>query len=54
MYETLTRRLASLPADTVLYPGHAYGGEKAAMGEVRRTNPYMRVPNLETWMRMMG
>ena len=54
MYETLTRRLASLPADTVLYPGHAYGGEKAAMSEVRRTNPYMRVPNLETWMRMMG
>lgn len=54
MYRTLTQRLASLPADTILYPGHAYGGEHADMGTVRRTNPYLRVPNLETWRRMMG
>lgn len=54
MYRTLTQRLASLPADLVLYPGHAYGGEHADLGTVRRTNPYLRVPNLETWRRMMG
>lgn len=53
MYRTLTQRLASLPADTILYPGHSYGGEHADMGTVRRTNPYLRVPDLESWRRMM-
>lgn len=54
MYETLNTRLASLPADTILYPGHAYGGEHADMATARRTNPYLRVPNLDAWRRMMG
>lgn len=54
MYRTLTTRLASLPADITLYPGHAYGGEHAPLGAVRMSNPYLRVPNLETWRRMMG
>lgn len=39
MRRTLTQRLATLPGDTILYPGHAYGGEHAPMDEVRRTNP---------------
>jgi glyoxylase-like metal-dependent hydrolase (beta-lactamase superfamily II) len=39
MRRTLTQRLARLPDDIVLYPGHAYGGEHAALGEVRRINP---------------
>jgi glyoxylase-like metal-dependent hydrolase (beta-lactamase superfamily II) len=54
MYHTLTQRLSTLPSDTVLYPGHAYGGEHADMGTVRRTNQYLSIPNLETWMRHMG
>jgi hydroxyacylglutathione hydrolase len=54
MYHTLTQRLSSLPGDTVLYPGHAYGGEHADLDTVRRTNQYMSIPNLETWMRYMG
>lgn len=41
MRRTLTERLAKLPDDLILYPGHAYGGESAPMGEVRRTNPYL-------------
>lgn len=36
---TLTQRLARLPDEIVLYPGHAYGGEHAPLGEVRRINP---------------
>lgn len=36
---TLTQRLATLADDIVLYPGHAYGGEHATLGEVRQTNP---------------
>ncbi len=51
MYYTLTQRLASLPDDTVLFPGHAYGGENAPLGVVRRTNPYLQVKDLETWRR---
>lgn len=39
MQRTLTQRLSTLPDDIVLYPGHAYGGEHAPLGEVRRTNP---------------
>ncbi len=54
MYETLTTRLSSLSDDVVLYPGHAYGGEHAAMGTVRRTNAYLQIPDLETWRRHMG
>lgn len=54
MFHTLRTRLGSLPDDTVLYPGHAYGGEKAPMGVVRQTNHYLRVPDLESWMEVMG
>jgi glyoxylase-like metal-dependent hydrolase (beta-lactamase superfamily II) len=39
MQRTLSQRLSKLPAETVLYPGHAYGGESAPMDVVRRTNP---------------
>jgi hydroxyacylglutathione hydrolase len=51
MYYTLTQRLASLPDDTVLFPGHAYGGEHAPMSVVRRTNPYLQIKDIETWRR---
>jgi hydroxyacylglutathione hydrolase len=39
MRRTLRERLSRLPDDIVLYPGHAYGGEHASLGEVRRINP---------------
>ena len=54
MYRTLTQRLSTLPGDIVLYPGHAYSGESAPLEEVRRTNSYLAVPDLETWRRNMG
>jgi glyoxylase-like metal-dependent hydrolase (beta-lactamase superfamily II) len=54
MYTTLTQRLSTLPGDTVLFPGHAYGGESADMDTVRRTNKYLRIPDRETWLRVMG
>jgi glyoxylase-like metal-dependent hydrolase (beta-lactamase superfamily II) len=55
MYRSLTQRLAKLPAGTVLYPGHDYGAAPTATLESeRRTNPYLRVPSLEAWRRMMG
>jgi glyoxylase-like metal-dependent hydrolase (beta-lactamase superfamily II) len=39
MRRTLRQRLATLPDHIVLYPGHAYGGENAQLGEVRKINP---------------
>lgn len=40
MERTLTQRMSTLPDDSTLYPGHAYGGAHAPLGEVRRTNPF--------------
>lgn len=47
MHLTLTQRLASLPGDLKLYPGHNYGEEAysagwAPLSEVRRKNPVLR------------
>ena len=55
MYRSLTERLAKLSDDVVLYPGHDYGDRPTStLGEERRSNYYLRVPNLEDWLRLMG
>ncbi len=55
MYESLTQRLAAIPDDTVLYPGHRYSPEPTAtMGETRRRNYVFRLPTLEQWRVMFG
>jgi glyoxylase-like metal-dependent hydrolase (beta-lactamase superfamily II) len=55
MYESLTQRLAKLPDDTVLYPGHDYGPKPTStIGEQKRENYSMRVPSLDAWLGMMG
>ena len=54
MYESL-KRLASLPDETVLLPGHPYSdAPRATLGETKQGNFYLRVPDLETWRRFMG
>jgi glyoxylase-like metal-dependent hydrolase (beta-lactamase superfamily II) len=55
MYESLTQRLATIPDDTVLYPGHRYSPEPTAtMGETRQHNYVFRLPTLEQWRTMFG
>ena len=55
MYHTLTDKLAKLPVDTVLYPGHHYGPvPTSTIGEELRQNQYLRVRSLEDWRRLMG
>ena len=55
MYESLTQRLAVVPDDTVLYPGHLYSPEPfATMGETRHRNYVFRIPTLEQWRMMLG
>ena len=54
MYESL-KRLATLPDDTVLLPGHNYSHvPRATMGETKAQNHHLNVPDLATWRRMMG
>jgi glyoxylase-like metal-dependent hydrolase (beta-lactamase superfamily II) len=55
MYESLTQRLAGIPDDTVLYPGHRYSpAPSASMGETRQQNYVFRLPTLEQWRRLLG
>jgi glyoxylase-like metal-dependent hydrolase (beta-lactamase superfamily II) len=55
MYETLTQRLATIPDDTVLYPGHRYSpAAHATMGETRHQNYVFRLPTLEQWRTLLG
>ncbi|MBI1848194.1 MAG: MBL fold metallo-hydrolase [Candidatus Rokubacteria bacterium] len=54
MYASLTQRLGALPDDTVLFPGHNYGGPSSTIGREKRENAFMRFPSLGDFLRMMG
>ncbi len=55
MYESLTQRLARVPDDTVLYPGHMYAPlPSATMGDTRRTNYVFRLGSPEQWLATFG
>ncbi len=45
-YDTLLRSLKekvlSLPDDTIIWPGHGYGGSQSTIGAEKRSNPYLR------------
>jgi glyoxylase-like metal-dependent hydrolase (beta-lactamase superfamily II) len=54
IYRSFTQRLAKIPDDTVLYPGHLYDPRASAtLGETRRTNFVFQVKSLEDWRQMM-
>ena len=53
MHRSLTQRLAKLPDDTVLLPGHNYGGAESTIGDEKRQNPFMRF-GLGDFLRAMG
>ena len=55
MYQTLTQKLAKLPRETVLYPGHHYGpSPTSTIGDELQHNHYLRVHSLEDWKKLMG
>jgi hydroxyacylglutathione hydrolase len=55
MYDSLTR-LASLPDDTALYPGHNYSPPAASlpMSTVKQSNYVYRPTSKEQWLTMFG
>ena len=54
MFRSL-QKLAALPDDTILFPGHNYGGgPHASLGDTKKMNTYLRIPTLEMWRELMG
>lgn len=37
---SIRNKLLTLPAETIVWPGHGYGGSKSTIGEEARSNPY--------------
>lgn len=55
MYESLTTRLARVPDDTILYPGHRYSAPSSAtMGDTRTNNYVFRPRSIDQWRMMFG
>ena len=55
MYESLTQRLARVPDEAVLYPGHRYSIESSAtMGITRERNVVFRPESREQWLAVFG
>ena len=54
MYTSLTARLGALPDETVVFPGHNYGGIATTIGDEKRRNPMMRFPTMSDFLRAMG
>lgn len=50
IHRSINERLAHVPDDSVLYPGHLYGpAPSASLGETRKTNYVFRVGGKEGW-----
>ena len=55
MYFSLTQRLATVPDDTILFPGHLYSADPSAtMGETRERNFVFRISGIDQWRAFMG
>lgn len=55
MYDSLVNKLARLPENTVLYPGHNYASERqSTIGEQKRHNPFLRFSRVQDFLRFMG
>lgn len=54
MHRTIQERLKSIDDKTIVYPGHAYGGDHAAMLKIRHKNPVFRYLDLRSFKRLFG
>jgi len=55
LYESLTQKLAHVPDDATLFPGHLYSPEASASMEwVRRWNMVFQPKDKQTFLRMFG
>jgi len=55
MYDSLVNRLAKLPDNTVVYPGHRYSAApSASLAETKRQNPVLAPRSAEEWLALFG
>jgi glyoxylase-like metal-dependent hydrolase (beta-lactamase superfamily II) len=55
MYDSIHNRLARVPDDAVLFPGHLYSADPSqSMGETRRWNFVFRPRSVQEWTAMFG
>lgn len=55
LYESITRRLFTLPDDTLVYPGHDYTGRRVStIAEERATNPRLAGVTRERFIEIMN
>ena len=55
LYESITQKLAKVPDDAILFPGHLYSMDpSASMGDTRRMNFVFRPKSAEQWLMMFG
>ena len=55
LYESLTQKLAKVPDDATLFPGHLYSEKPSAtMAETRSRNVVFRPQSLEQWLMMFA
>ncbi len=41
LMNSIRKRLLTLPPETVVWPGHGYGGARSTIGREKETNPYL-------------
>ena len=54
MYRTIHERLNTIDNQTIIYPGHAYGGEHDTMNNVRLHNAVFHFHDMRSFRRMFG
>ncbi len=55
MYESITQRLARIPDEATLFPGHLYAPQaSASMGDTRASNYVFAPRTADQWMAMFG
>jgi sulfur dioxygenase len=55
LYDSITRKLFTLPDDTLVYPGHDYNGRRVStIAEERATNPRLAGVTRDRFIEIMG
>jgi glyoxylase-like metal-dependent hydrolase (beta-lactamase superfamily II) len=55
LHASLMHKLAVLPEDTVVHPGHNYADRPtSSIGAEKQTNPFLQVPTTEQFLRLVG
>jgi hydroxyacylglutathione hydrolase len=42
LIDSINNKILVLPEETIVWPGHGYGGSRSTVGEEKRSNPYLR------------